>query len=67
MKCYPLLALGAMVALSGCLVPPNLLAAPKLPTVEQVCALPPETRAPLIDLMHSTPADMALACALLSK
>lgn len=48
----------AAMGLSAC-----QLALPQLPTPAEVCALPPEARAVLIEAMGSTVEAMALACA----
>lgn len=54
------------------LIPVLLLAGcqfvvPNLPTVADVCALPPALRGPQLERIGSTEADMAVACLLLDK
>lgn len=61
------LALLAPFALAACDQLPPFLQNLPLPTVAEVCALPPALRGPALEQIGSTEADMALACALLDK
>lgn len=61
------LALLAPLALAGCEQLPGILDRLPLPTVAEICALPPDLRAHALEQVGSTEADMALACALLDK
>jgi hypothetical protein len=61
------LALLAPLALAGCAQLPAVLANLPLPTVAEVCAIPPALRGPALEKVGSSETDMALACALLNK
>jgi len=60
------IAILALMTLAACDQFPAALANLPLPTVAQVCALPPALRGPALERIGSTETDMALACALLN-